>query len=116
MPRKLTLAAIFACLSLSALAAEHRQSSDGQVAQTVYQVNVNTATAEELQRLYRTGPAIAEKIIAGRPYQTLVELVDRVPGIGARWAACNGDFVSFDGPSDLQTKVACPGPAAQPQR
>ena len=44
-------------------------------------INVNTATAEELDRLPGIGPARAADIIANRPYVSVDDL-DRVPGIG----------------------------------
>ena len=44
-------------------------------------VNLNTASQAELESLPRVGPALAERIIAGRPYQRLEDL-DKVRGIG----------------------------------
>ena len=46
-------------------------------------INVNQATANELETLPGIGPAKAAAIIANRPYAT-VEDLERVPGIGAR--------------------------------
>lgn len=45
-------------------------------------VNLNTATATDLESLPGIGPSKAAAIIANRPYST-VEDLDRVPGIGA---------------------------------
>lgn len=44
-------------------------------------INVNTATAAELETLPGIGPSKAAAIIANRPYASVDEL-DRVPGIG----------------------------------
>jgi DNA uptake protein ComE-like DNA-binding protein len=46
-------------------------------------LDVNTASATELERLPRIGPALAGRIVAHRPY-TSVEELERVPGIGPR--------------------------------
>jgi len=44
-------------------------------------VDINAASSEELQKLPRIGPKLAERIIANRPYKNVDDL-DRVPGIG----------------------------------
>ncbi len=46
-------------------------------------LNVNTATQAELESLPGIGPALAKRIIAGRPYRGLADL-DRVRGLGSR--------------------------------
>ncbi|MDD5223875.1 MAG: helix-hairpin-helix domain-containing protein [bacterium] len=44
-------------------------------------LDINTATAEELQTIKGIGPVLAERIIAGRPYKTVDDLL-KVNGIG----------------------------------
>ena len=46
-------------------------------------INLNTATAAELEALPGIGPVIARRIIEGRPYRSVEEL-ERVKGIGRR--------------------------------
>ncbi|UBV43300.1 ComEA family DNA-binding protein [Deinococcus taeanensis] len=45
-------------------------------------VNLNTASAEQLEALPKVGPALAARIMAARPYRSLADL-DRVKGVGA---------------------------------
>lgn len=45
------------------------------------QININTATATELETLPGVGPSTAEKIIGGRPYSSVDDLL-QVSGIG----------------------------------
>jgi competence protein ComEA len=44
-------------------------------------INVNTASASELENLPGVGPKMAAKLIAGRPYSSMSDL-DKVKGIG----------------------------------
>lgn len=44
---------------------------------------MNTASQKELETLPGIGPVIARRIIGGRPYRTVDELL-RVKGIGAK--------------------------------
>jgi competence ComEA-like helix-hairpin-helix protein len=58
-----------------------RRAFGGATAPAVDRLNVNLASAAELQRLPGIGPRLAEAIIAGRPYSALDDLA-RVKGIG----------------------------------
>ncbi len=46
-------------------------------------IDVNAASADELQRIPYVGPVTAAAIVAGRPFRTVAEL-DRVRGIGPK--------------------------------
>ncbi|MCX6746929.1 MAG: helix-hairpin-helix domain-containing protein [Candidatus Pacearchaeota archaeon] len=45
------------------------------------QININSASAEELDKITGIGPAYAEKIIQGRPFASVDELI-KISGIG----------------------------------
>lgn len=51
----------------------------GQVAgtNTSAKININTAAPSELESLTGVGPVTASKIISGRPYQRIEELIDK---------------------------------------
>ena len=48
-----------------------------------YPINVNTASARDLEDLPDIGPKIAAAIVAGRPYKSVDDLL-RVKGIGPK--------------------------------
>jgi len=54
-------------------AARHAKAEKAEAA-TMAKTDINTATKEELMKLPGVGDAIADKIIAGRPYKTKAEL------------------------------------------
>ena len=56
---------------------EGESIAGAQVAGAKNQVNVNTASQSELESLSGIGPVTASKVIAGRPYQSSEELLER---------------------------------------
>ncbi len=58
-------------------------------------VNINTATAKELESLPGVGPAMAQRIIEGRPYNKIEDLL-RVKGIGPATFEKLRDYVTVE--------------------
>lgn len=89
------LAALAACLPTPAFAAEG-------------QVNLNSASAEELALLPRVGPAIAGRIVEFRddngPFETLEDLM-LVRGIGERTFELIEPYAALEGDTTLTEKV-----------
>ncbi|QIZ69733.1 phospholipase D-like domain-containing protein [Oxynema aestuarii] len=80
-------------------AAIARCGADSQAAAPTVapQINVNLATAAELETLPGIGPTLAARIVAARregPFTSLSDL-DRVPGIGPKMLERLGDRVTF---------------------
>ncbi len=70
-----------------------------------HQVNINTATVEELQTLPAIGPIYSARIIKGRPYQS-VDQLERA-GVPARVVVALRDRVTLKGPTII------PSPASE---
>jgi competence ComEA-like helix-hairpin-helix protein len=62
-------------------------------------VNVNTATLDELETVPGIGPALAELIVAGRPYESVDDL-ERVRGIGPQTVESLRPFVKTSGETE----------------
>ncbi|HVN75638.1 MAG TPA: helix-hairpin-helix domain-containing protein [Thermoanaerobaculaceae bacterium] len=75
------------------------------------QVNINTATVQELQLLPRVGPALAQRIVdfrtANGPFKAPEEL-SRVKGIGEKSFARLQTYVTTTGATSLKEKVRSP--------
>jgi competence protein ComEA len=104
MKRHLLCAAILLLVATAGFSADARTSAKGVV-------NINTATADELQLLPRIGPALSERIINFRetngPFETVDELV-AVKGIGERSLENLRPFVVTKGETTLKEKIRLP--------
>jgi competence protein ComEA len=100
----ITLAAALASTALAATAPDKPQ------------VNVNTASVQELQLLPRVGPALAQRIVefrsANGPFKAPEELI-RVKGIGERSFANLKPYISTGGATTLTEKVRLPRAAKE---
>jgi competence protein ComEA len=78
---------------------------------TKEQVNINTATVQELQLLPRVGPALAKRIVdfrtANGPFKASEELA-RVKGISEKSLSALAPYVSVSGTTTLKEKVRVP--------
>lgn len=79
-------------------------------------IDVDRASAQELARLPRVGPALARAIVAYREKSGAfggVDALDRVPGLGPGLMAAIGPHLAFSGPapgaSPLTSPPAAPG-------
>ena len=85
--------------------------SEKEKLQKALKININTASSEELQKIPYIGPKKAEKIIAGRPYRRIEDII-RVHGFGEKTLDKIKDHITAAGtglddyrPSAERTKV-----------
>lgn len=92
-------------LSLSTLAATLLVASPAFAAPTLEgQVNLNTATVEQLELLPGIGPAMAKKIVdyrANKPFQETNQIV-RIKGIGPKTFAKLKQYLVLKGETTLR--------------
>ena len=68
---------LLASLVLPTVAPAHSSGAAAPQAAAASKLDINTATADQLKALPGIGDAISQKIIAGRPYRTKLDLVHR---------------------------------------
>ena len=77
-------------------------------------VNVNTASAEQLQMLPRVGPAVAERIIEFRQtngeFKALEEVM-LVRGVGEKTFDLIKPYLTLEGQTTLEENISPPRPA-----
>jgi competence protein ComEA len=103
MRRNVNAILLLACLMVAAVAAA---DGDGRAV-----VNINTATAEQLQLLPRVGPTLAARIIDYResngPFESVDEIV-AVKGIGETAFQRLEPYLVTSGATTLEEKVPSP--------
>jgi competence protein ComEA len=101
----LTLATLVGTSSL-AFAAEPASDEQTQSAKTLEgQININTATAAELELLPGVGPAIAQRIVDYRkehPFKERNQIM-RVKGVGQKTFAKIKDYLTLEGETTLKS-------------
>ena len=107
------VAFVLAILALAPLAA----AAAAPAAQAAGVVNVNTASAAQLELLPRVGPSVAGRIVEhrtanGGKFATLDDLM-LVRGIGERTFELMKPYVTLSGETTLKEKVRVPKTAAQ---
>jgi competence ComEA-like helix-hairpin-helix protein len=82
------------CIGAIATACEQGPPAEGSI-----RVNVNTCTLTELETVPGIGEALAKVIVAGRPYQSVDQLLD-VKGIGEKSLEKLRPYVKVDGETE----------------
>ena len=73
----------------------HDQQKKRDKPSTTNPMDLNTATSKQLQRIPHVGKITAAKIIAGRPYKSMQDLL-KIPGIGPKTLAIIMEYVTID--------------------
>ncbi len=96
--RNVPLAVVF--LGLVLAGCRHGGVEALEADQAIGLINVNTASADQLETLPHVGEILAKRIIAGRPYGIIEDLLE-VDGIGGGTLAKIRDLVSVGAGADL---------------
>ena len=109
---RLALAALVAQTCMVGALAQSASKSANGAAQTVGKVDVNSADLKTLETLPGVGPAIAKRIVDGRPYKTLSDM-EKVNGLSKARLEALKDKVTF-GP--VGPGPAIPAPRTSPAK
>lgn len=75
-------------------------------------INVNEATEEQLQFLYRVGPVLSSRIIEARPIAD-IEAYDSIKGIGEKTLNAHLPYITFEGETTCTEKLPSPPPESE---
>ena len=75
--RLLPLFLLILCLQLATPMSAAVGAAQGAMSAAADKLDINTATADQLKTLSGIGDAYSQKIIAGRPYRTKLDLVHK---------------------------------------
>jgi DNA uptake protein ComE-like DNA-binding protein len=113
IPHASRLIAITVLLSSIAFSQQAVTSRDSTPA-TQSRIDLNTATAKELQTLPGIGKVTADKIIAGRPYLSVADLSRA--GVSTRQIDLITPLVTVSAPSANRTAPQVQAPSSRPQQ
>jgi competence protein ComEA len=99
-------------LSLFSVVASSAQAQAPVPVQAAAPVDLNSATQAQLEGLKGIGPANAKKIIAGRPYQSVDELVGK--GVPAKTVEAIRPMVTVGGAKPAGTTPVAKAPSPRP--
>jgi competence protein ComEA len=105
----LVLAVAVGAMAVFLLVGQARTSADPHLAPPVLRIDPNTAPYEVIQALPRVGPTRARAWVQARAngsFHSLVDLDDRIAGIGPATCLAVDAYLQFDGEADPSERRA----------